>query len=536
MSYLQQAQSSGFSASIDTDFYLAHDILDAVVPTADFAYIEASETSAWESSINASEHCTFTIWKTVDGIEQPVFNFSIKPEVSLTQDMSHWVWQTASPSYLQLEVTVWKTIHQSTDLLFDISPQIPWVGVSESLHLYNAPLETVLDLQNQLWDPIDVSIIFEPNIEGLLPKVIWFNPNLYGNTEFGDVKKQQDLTLNNYTSVSTEMYFDFEFGTDVGTSTYFEGIIYDTTFELSLGWYTNLYRHSIEPDPLVMEGDIIAEIDLPLALEFRYSLRTSLEHINLAPGFSAAAGEYNIWAPAPDVSAQFIQQIGNTPVEVTKYFRNHIDPSGAGLYTPTILRYTNQIILDEGTSDERDVTGLIENCRVTYGIKQYVGTVDITWAEPSIYEYVTVTSADYFGQLRISVYTTEVGGPTIDHGKFILESRNTSVDFSTINPKSTGRSKPALLGNPYAIPITKMWAQDLLASDIAEEVAYRDHANQLDQVAVSWEIDNFKILPGNFEVAEQLPINIISTLARVVGGVLTTDKTGTLRAVYRFGE
>jgi hypothetical protein len=188
--------------------------------------------------------------------------------------------------------------------------------------------------------------------------------------------------------------------------------------------------------------------------------------------------------------------------------------------------YTYQILLDD-----IDVTAKVASCKITYGIDKYCGEVDITWADYTMFDLVDCSNiTQNFMHERLTVYTSRNGEPAVCQGTFFLEKRGTSATFDKIGLTSWGRTRPAVLSMPYSKPMTKTWDDDTTALAIATEIV----ATASLPVTLSWEIMDYRVLGGNMIAEAEEPISIISKLAAPVGGILTSDKSGVLRVMYRY--
>lgn len=55
-------------------------------------------------------------------------------------------------------------------------------------------------------------------------------------------------------------------------------------------------------------------------------------------------------------------------------------------------------------------------------------------------------------------------------------------------------------------------------------------------ISVSWDsqVYQFRVLPYKLDVGTELPIEVITRLAEVVGALVTTDRTGVLKIMYHY--
>lgn len=195
----------------------------------------------------------------------------------------------------------------------------------------------------------------------------------------------------------------------------------------------------------------------------------------------------------------------------------------------TAINVETRILLDG-----LDVTDKIASCTVSYSLNSFVGEVDVAWADPSMYSQVDCSNIpkNYMIE-RLEVYTRLTTNETpvwVCQGKFFLEKRGTSVSFGSTQLTSWGRNRPAVLSMPYAKPLSRTWSTDTTAKSIATELCSTPEL----PVTLSWEILDYKVLASNLTVDGDDPVSVISTLAATVGGILTSNRDGVLRVIYRY--
>lgn len=83
-----------------------------------------------------------------------------------------------------------------------------------------------------------------------------------------------------------------------------------------------------------------------------------------------------------------------------------------------------------------------------------------------------------------------------------------------------GLSLTAGLEAPYAAPVTKSWPNTTMASIIVTELA--------DGLPVDWQIDDFPVYGGKFNVKNQTPLTAIKTLVSAVGAITGASPDGKL--------
>ena len=131
-----------------------------------------------------------------------------------------------------------------------------------------------------------------------------------------------------------------------------------------------------------------------------------------------------------------------------------------------------------------------------------------------------------FGSLRIKVV---IGSVTY---QFLIEERDTTSVGPGVDFAVWGRSKQALLSKPYSKTITDTestshpWqtgnttASAIVAYVVANYCSYG--------VTVSWNVTDFPVYQDSFSVSNQSPIDVISSLASVVGAEMKAAVDGSL--------
>jgi len=131
-----------------------------------------------------------------------------------------------------------------------------------------------------------------------------------------------------------------------------------------------------------------------------------------------------------------------------------------------------------------------------------------------------------FGELKIKVI---IGDTTQE---FLCEERESNLTKDAISFAVWGRSKQALLSMPYSQSIidtdttTNSWQTgDVLVEDLITEILtnYCPYT-----VTVNWNVENFAIYQDSFSASNQSPIEIISTLADVIGAEFQANLDGSL--------
>jgi len=131
-----------------------------------------------------------------------------------------------------------------------------------------------------------------------------------------------------------------------------------------------------------------------------------------------------------------------------------------------------------------------------------------------------------FGQLRIKV---AIGSDTY---QFLIEERDTASIEPGVDFTVWGRSEQALLAKPYSKTVNDTddtshpWQS---GSSSASAIVSHVVSNYCDyEVQVNWNVIDFIVYEDSFSVSNQAPIEIISSLASVVGAELVANIDGSL--------
>lgn len=114
----------------------------------------------------------------------------------------------------------------------------------------------------------------------------------------------------------------------------------------------------------------------------------------------------------------------------------------------------------------------------------------------------------------------------ISQGLFFIERPTFTIDAQTTTTGLWGRQSTAILGEPFAQKVTKLWDTDTSFYDICEEI--------LESVGLTWDdsrcaIQNFIIFADNFEADDIYPIDVLKNLIDLIVGAegfVVSDREG----------
>lgn len=175
--------------------------------------------------------------------------------------------------------------------------------------------------------------------------------------------------------------------------------------------------------------------------------------------------------------------------------------------------------------DGKTVIGDFDTCKIDMAEGNFCNSVDLSFVGNRIWSQCEPTTN--FGDLRIKVV---IGDTTHE---FLMEDRDTKTSVDGINFSVWGRSKQAYLTAPYAESITDTestshpWQSGNVT--VSEIISYiiTNYCNGR-SVTVNWTVEDFIVYEGSFSVSNQYPVDVISSLAGVIGAEMIAETDGSL--------
>jgi|GEM_PF-4170808 len=176
--------------------------------------------------------------------------------------------------------------------------------------------------------------------------------------------------------------------------------------------------------------------------------------------------------------------------------------------------------------DNRSVIDDVIQCDIDQAEGQYCSSVSLSLKSKSFWALCDPTTN--FGALRIKVV---IGVTTY---QFLVEERDTTPSRAGVAFTVWGRSKQALLSKPYSKTINDTddtshpWqtgnttASAIVAYVVSNYCPY--------SVTVNWNAGDFAVYADSFSVSGQSPVDVISSLAGVIGAELVAAADGSLSA------
>jgi hypothetical protein len=123
-------------------------------------------------------------------------------------------------------------------------------------------------------------------------------------------------------------------------------------------------------------------------------------------------------------------------------------------------------------------------------------------------------------------YDDEYDSVWVSQGVFFIERPTYKIGINQVSLGIWGRQSTAILGEPFAQKVTKLWTTDTSFFQICQEI--------IESVGLVWdpdrcEIQDFKVYADNFEADDQYPIEVLKTLVELsIGaeGFITCDRLG----------
>lgn len=181
--------------------------------------------------------------------------------------------------------------------------------------------------------------------------------------------------------------------------------------------------------------------------------------------------------------------------------------------TPINIIINNQTVLDD-----------LESVNIVLQEEAFCNTVSLALKSKNFWSLCNPVTD--FGTLRIQVV---IGAVTYE---FLAEERDTTPSLEGMGFTIWGRSKQALLGRPYSRTITDTdstshpWQIGDTTADLIVAYVVSNYCDY--SVTVDWNVSNFVVYKDSFSVSGQTPIDVISSLAAVVGAELKANVDGSL--------
>lgn len=190
-------------------------------------------------------------------------------------------------------------------------------------------------------------------------------------------------------------------------------------------------------------------------------------------------------------------------------------------------QYGWKIVLDETT----DITDKVRSFSIEASLDSFCRELSLDLIDVDFYDSLDFSVLPE--RPRIEVYT-RVTDEVDEYGEFLwmtqgvyyIERPTFKVGLNITETGIWGRQSTAILGEPFAARLTKLWSEDTSFYAICAEV--------LEFVGLSWDanrcdIPNYTIYANTFEAQNQYPIDVLRSLVElIVGeeGFVVSDRLG----------
>lgn len=170
-----------------------------------------------------------------------------------------------------------------------------------------------------------------------------------------------------------------------------------------------------------------------------------------------------------------------------------------------------------------DISDKVSGFSITCSLDSYCREMSLDIADRSLYDSLDFSQISESPEIEI---LTKVGDTFISQGTFYIER---PILASTINSDLMqgvwGRSLTAMLGEPFAPKVTKVWETQTTLFGICEEMC--------SLAGFTWDpaysdISDFIVFSSTYEAENVYPVDIITELAELAGALVTTDRLGHL--------
>ena len=194
--------------------------------------------------------------------------------------------------------------------------------------------------------------------------------------------------------------------------------------------------------------------------------------------------------------------------------------------------YGYKFILD-GTTD---ITDKVISFNIEAGLEMYCRELSFSISDEDMYDSFNFSIIPETPSVEVFTRTTVLGITDeydeyedlawVSQGVFYIERPTFSVGVNETSLGIWGRQSTAILGEPFAQKITKLWEVDTTFYQICQEI--------VESVGLIWDstrcdIQDFKVYADNFEADDQYPVEVLKSLVELaIGeeGFVTCDRLG----------
>lgn len=162
--------------------------------------------------------------------------------------------------------------------------------------------------------------------------------------------------------------------------------------------------------------------------------------------------------------------------------------------------------------DGTDISSKVRMFTISDEIESYCRELSLEIADESFYDSIDFSILDKDPKLEVF---TQTGSTEVSQGKFFVERPVHQTELMQTIFGLWGRSKTALLGEPFAVKVSKEWAVETTAFDIIDEMA---RLCGLTFSSDNSDIDNFQVYANTFTAENEYPVDVILRLLELSYG------------------
>jgi len=172
----------------------------------------------------------------------------------------------------------------------------------------------------------------------------------------------------------------------------------------------------------------------------------------------------------------------------------------------------------------QDISDKVAGFVVSCSLESFCREMTLDIADPDLYADFDLQQIPEEPEIEIF---TKAGGDWVSQGRFFVERPALASQVeSGLMQGVWGRSETAKLAEPFARKVTKSWDTKTTFFGICQEMC--------EAAGLAWnpaysEIEDFVVFPYTYKAEGVYPIDVLSDLAALAGGVVTTDRQGHVR-------
>ena len=181
--------------------------------------------------------------------------------------------------------------------------------------------------------------------------------------------------------------------------------------------------------------------------------------------------------------------------------------------------------------DNIDVTNKVKNFTINCSLDSYCRELSFDLYDFELYDSLDFSIIPEAPRVEVFTRITSLGeyeDVWISQGFFFIEKPTFQVGVNETTTGIWGRQSTAVLGEPFAQKVTKLWEEATSFYAICQEI--------IESVGLVWdytkcEISDFTIYADTFEASDQYPIEVLQNLVDLIVGAegfVTSDRLGNI--------